>query len=111
MKAVDIFEPFAHLIQKVEEEAIHAIVKMIHMNFYTEEVVPAKFPQLNPVGNITSAIKRLLIIISSQKHWDLVFDNFGLGYDNPDFIKYAESGGGKGFRPKSNLGLLKIVKN
>ena len=29
------------------------------------------------------------------------FDNFGLDYDNPDFVKYAESYGAIGYRPDS----------
>jgi acetolactate synthase I/II/III large subunit len=28
------------------------------------------------------------------------FDNFGLDYGNPDFVKYAESYGAKGHRPQ-----------
>ena len=29
-------------------------------------------------------------------------DNFGLDYKNPDFVKYAESYGAIGYRPKSD---------
>ena len=29
------------------------------------------------------------------------FDNFGLDYSNPDFVKYAESYGAAGYRPDS----------
>jgi len=29
------------------------------------------------------------------------FDNFGLDYSNPDFVKYAESYGAHGYRPDS----------
>jgi acetolactate synthase-1/2/3 large subunit len=29
------------------------------------------------------------------------FDNFGLDYGNPDFVKYAESYGANGYRPDS----------
>ena len=29
------------------------------------------------------------------------FDNFGLDYSNPDFVKYAESYGANGYRPDS----------
>jgi len=36
------------------------------------------------------------------KQQGMGFDNFGLDYNNPDFVKYIESYGGVGFRPKSD---------
>ena len=38
------------------------------------------------------------------------FDNFGLDYGNPDFVKYVESYGGKGWRVDSADGLLGVVE-
>ncbi|WP_026375839.1 acetolactate synthase large subunit [Aestuariibacter salexigens] len=38
------------------------------------------------------------------------FDNFGLDYGNPDFVKYAESYGAKGWRVDSTEGLLGLVQ-
>jgi acetolactate synthase I/II/III large subunit len=35
------------------------------------------------------------------KQANMGFDNWGLDYGNPDFVKYAESYGAKGFRPTS----------
>jgi len=35
------------------------------------------------------------------KQQGLGFDNFGLDYNNPDFVKYAQSYGAFGYRPKS----------
>ncbi|MEM6831112.1 MAG: acetolactate synthase large subunit, partial [Bacteroidota bacterium] len=35
------------------------------------------------------------------KQEDMGFDDFGLSYNNPDFVKYAESYGAKGYRPES----------
>ncbi len=36
------------------------------------------------------------------KQQGMGFENFGLDYGNPDFVKYVESYGGKGFRPQSD---------
>ncbi|RZS97291.1 acetolactate synthase large subunit [Cecembia calidifontis] len=36
------------------------------------------------------------------KQEDMGFDDFGLDYNNPDFVKYAESYGAKGYRPGSD---------
>ncbi|MGF1635722.1 MAG: acetolactate synthase large subunit [Cyclobacteriaceae bacterium] len=45
------------------------------------------------------------------KQKDLGFDDFGLDYKNPDFIKYAESYGATGFRPKSDQEFQDIMDN
>ena len=37
------------------------------------------------------------------------FDNFGLDYNNPDFVKYAESYGAKGHRPTSDENFKDIL--
>ncbi len=37
------------------------------------------------------------------------FENFGLDYNNPDFVKYAQSYGAKGYRPKSCEEFEKIL--
>ncbi len=37
------------------------------------------------------------------------FDNFGLDYGNPDFVKYAESYGASGRRVESNKELFTIL--
>ena len=37
--------------------------------------------------------------------------DFGLDYGNPDFVKYVESYGGKGWRVDSAAALLPMVKN
>ena len=39
------------------------------------------------------------------------FDKFGLDYQNPDFVKYAESYGAIGHRPTSDENFLKILSN
>jgi len=38
------------------------------------------------------------------------FDNFGLDYNNPDFVKYAESYGAIGYRPNSVAGFADILE-
>ncbi len=44
------------------------------------------------------------------KQTGMGFDNFGLDYGNPDFVKYAESYGAKGVRVESCESLLPILK-
>jgi len=39
------------------------------------------------------------------------FDEFGLDFGNPDFVKYAESYGAKGTRVKSAMELEGVLKN
>ena len=39
------------------------------------------------------------------------FDNFGLDYDNPDFVKYAESYGAFGHRIKSSEHFTQTLSN
>ena len=39
------------------------------------------------------------------------FDNFGLDYNNPDFVKYAESYGAIGHRPTSDQNFKEIFNN
>lgn len=39
------------------------------------------------------------------------FDNFGLDYSNPDFVKYAESYGAKGHRLDNSIGFGNILKD
>ena len=51
----------------------------------------------------------LIIIILNDNAFGMIkwkqkglgFDNFGLDYGNPDFVKYAESYGANGYRPES----------
>ncbi|MCC5919356.1 MAG: acetolactate synthase large subunit [Cyclobacteriaceae bacterium] len=43
------------------------------------------------------------------KQKDLGFDDYGLDYRNPDFVKYAESYGAKGFRPESDADFQEIL--
>jgi len=38
------------------------------------------------------------------------FNNFGLDYNNPDFVKYAESYGATGHRPTSHIEFRKILQ-
>lgn len=38
------------------------------------------------------------------------FDNFGLDYNNPDFVKYAESYGANGYRPDSVQNFAEILE-
>ena len=38
------------------------------------------------------------------------FDNFGLDYGNPDFVKYAESYGARGYRIQNKDEIPKVVK-
>ncbi|MFT4993329.1 MAG: acetolactate synthase-1/2/3 large subunit [Paraglaciecola sp.] len=44
------------------------------------------------------------------KQSNMQFPNYGLDYGNPDFVKYAESYGAKGWRVDSSAGLLPLVK-
>jgi acetolactate synthase-1/2/3 large subunit len=44
------------------------------------------------------------------KQSNMEFDEFGLDYGNPDFVKYAESYGAKGWRIASVDGLLSQIK-
>jgi acetolactate synthase I/II/III large subunit len=39
------------------------------------------------------------------------FDDFGLDYKNPDFVKYAESYGARGYRPESDEEFREILDN
>ena len=43
------------------------------------------------------------------KQEDMGFDNYGLDYKNPDFVKYAESYGAMGHRPTSDEELKQIL--
>ena len=43
------------------------------------------------------------------KQANMNFDNFGLDYGNPDFVKYAESYGAKGHRVESSSGLKAVL--
>ena len=45
------------------------------------------------------------------KQANMEFDNFGLDYGNPDFVKYVESYGGKGWRVESADDLLPMLTN
>lgn len=45
------------------------------------------------------------------KQEDMGFRNFGLDYKNPDFVKYAESYGAKGYRPRSDTDFQEILSN
>jgi acetolactate synthase I/II/III large subunit len=44
------------------------------------------------------------------KQQDMGFEDFGLDYNNPDFVKYAESYGAKGFRPESDQHFREILE-
>jgi len=44
------------------------------------------------------------------KQANMEFENFGLDYGNPDFVKYAESYGGKGWRISATKDLLPTVQ-
>ena len=44
------------------------------------------------------------------KQEDMGFDDFGLDFGNPDFIKYVESYGGRGFRIESTEDLLPTLQ-
>jgi len=45
------------------------------------------------------------------KQEDMGFDDFGLDFDNPDFIQYANSYGAKGHRPESDDEFSQIIVN
>jgi acetolactate synthase-1/2/3 large subunit len=45
------------------------------------------------------------------KQASLGFDIFGLDFHNPDFVKYAEAYGARGYRVKSNDDLDNYLKN
>ncbi len=44
------------------------------------------------------------------KQANMNFDNYGLDYGNPDFVKYAESYGAKGYRIEKTEDLLPLLK-
>jgi acetolactate synthase-1/2/3 large subunit len=44
------------------------------------------------------------------KQQGMGFDNFGLDYNNPDFVKYAESYGANGYRVESSESFLPLLK-
>jgi acetolactate synthase-1/2/3 large subunit len=44
------------------------------------------------------------------KQADMAFDNFGLDYGNPDFVRYAQSYGANGWRPESTAELAEILQ-
>jgi acetolactate synthase-1/2/3 large subunit len=44
------------------------------------------------------------------KQANMKFDNFGLDYGNPDFVKYAESYGANGYRIEASEELLPLLK-
>jgi len=43
------------------------------------------------------------------KQEDMGFEDFGLDYKNPDFVKYAESYGANGYRPENDQDFQKIL--
>jgi acetolactate synthase-1/2/3 large subunit len=45
------------------------------------------------------------------KQEDMKFENFGLDFKNPDFVKYAESYAAKGYRPKSDQEFRDVLEN
>jgi acetolactate synthase-1/2/3 large subunit len=45
------------------------------------------------------------------KQQDLGFEKYGLDYGNPDFVKYAESFGARGYRPDSVAEFQEVLKN
>lgn len=61
----------------------------------------------------------LVIIILNDSAYGMIkwkqeglgFDNFGLDYNNPDFVKYAESYGASGYRPESCEDFCEILDN
>ena len=60
----------------------------------------------------------LVVIILNDSGYGMIkwkqegmgFDNFGLDYTNPDFVKYAEAYGAKGHRPTSDHNFREILK-
>ena len=60
----------------------------------------------------------LVVIILNDSGYGMIkwkqegmgFDNFGLDYTNPDFVKYAEAYGAKGHRPNSDDNFREILK-
>jgi acetolactate synthase-1/2/3 large subunit len=44
------------------------------------------------------------------KQANMDFENYGLDYGNPDFVKYAESYGATGYRVESSAGLKDVIK-
>lgn len=60
----------------------------------------------------------LVIIVLNDKGYGMIkwkqegmsFDNYGLDFDNPDFIKYAEAYGANGYRPKNDADFQQTFK-
>lgn len=61
----------------------------------------------------------LVVIILNDSSYGMIkwkqegmgFDNFGLDYNNPDFVKYAESYGAFGYKPSSDEDFKNILEN
>ena len=61
----------------------------------------------------------LIVIILNDNAYGMIkwkqeglgFDNFGLDYNNPDFVKYAESYGAFGYRPESCWDFYEILND
>ena len=61
----------------------------------------------------------LVVIILNDSSYGMIkwkqegmgFDNFGLDYKNPDFVKYAESYGAIGHRPTSDENFKEVLAN
>jgi len=61
----------------------------------------------------------LVVIILNDSAYGMIkwkqegmgFENFGLDYKNPDFVKYAESYGAKGYRPVSDENFKEVFTN
>ncbi|NOQ93459.1 MAG: acetolactate synthase large subunit [Methylophaga sp.] len=60
----------------------------------------------------------LVVIILNDNAYGMIkwkqegmgFNNFGLDYNNPDFVKYAESYGATGHRPTSHIEFRKVLQ-
>jgi len=49
--------------------------KVIHVNFFPNQVDDVYFPQLNVVGDISTSVKKIADKIEDNSHWDLSYFN------------------------------------
>jgi thiamine pyrophosphate-dependent acetolactate synthase large subunit-like protein len=111
--------------------------KVIHISYISAPIDPVYYPQQEVIGDITNSVSRLSELTTPQKKWDfsyflnikqkiesnieegagkygrwrfqMDFVNFGLDFNNPDFVNYAESYGANGYRMTASKHLATIL--
>ncbi len=74
-------------------------VKVIHINFFSAQVDPVYFPQVEVIGDIANSIWQLKEKLKNQKHWDFTYfdkvraageNHYQQGADDPRFPMYPQ---------------------